>query len=339
MVPAEKSQDYSAYESRLHSELTAAGYAAATVQIPSSADPTTVAVNAERFSSPIAVSITISRAMVSGFVWIADLQKGGGTLRPVPEYPIGEEAPSVFAVKATDVLHGLLLELGYRANRPVLHESEASPDATAANQTIPLQSVAPQPERVVKPSSNQAREVPNPAISVRKENSNTWQITAATSVMQRWPLYSPNLGGKLGVLRRWGPWGLGVEGFGFVPNTLTSGSSQAQVRQFLAGATVQFYQPITPAFSILESAGSGLYGVYVSGEDAVAPKNKQPHLLIGYSSVGLGITWMPAAKVGLTMRTILLVPWALVDVRIGSEVAPRVVAPTALGELGVQLAF
>ena len=152
-------------------------------------------------------------------------------------------------------------------------------------------------------------------------------------------MYPGAFGGKLGVLRRFGRWGLGVEGFGFLPNTLTQGSSQARIGQFLAGATVQLYQPIAPTFSVFESAVSGLYSLNVSGEDSAVPiNNRQPHALLGQSSVGLGISWMPAAKVGLTMRTILLVPWALVDVSIASAVAPRVVAPTALSEFGIQFA-
>src|ERR1039458_8385319 len=195
MVPAEKSQDYGAYASRLHSELTAAGFAAVTTQSSSSLDPAMVAADAERFSSPISVSITISQGMVSGFVWIADLQKGGGTLRPVPEYPIGDDAPSVFAVKATDMLQGLLVELGYRAKRPDSHESEASPAEPTGKPPAPSQLLFTKSERAAKPPSGENRTVPKPALSALDNKSNAWQITAAVSVMERWPMYPGAFGG------------------------------------------------------------------------------------------------------------------------------------------------
>ena len=96
--------------------MLAAGFQTLTETVAGPIDQAVLSESAARLSAGLAVSISISQSTVSGYVFIANSSGGADVIRVVPEYGVGEEAPSVFAVKATDVLHGALLELHLRGN-------------------------------------------------------------------------------------------------------------------------------------------------------------------------------------------------------------------------------
>jgi len=50
---------------------------------------------------------------VSGLVWMKDAKAERSLERAVPPEALSSDSPAVFAIRATDVLHGGLLELGY----------------------------------------------------------------------------------------------------------------------------------------------------------------------------------------------------------------------------------
>lgn len=116
LVSSGDDPNYAIFENRLRSELLAAGFSVETASVSEPLNSVGLAMNAVRYSASRAISITISNEMVFGLVYIANSGNGPALIRAVPGYPVGEQAPSVFAVKATDVLHGALLELAHSAN-------------------------------------------------------------------------------------------------------------------------------------------------------------------------------------------------------------------------------
>ncbi len=326
IVPESDGYDYHAFESRLRAELIAEGFAVATAGVTTAPNPTTIADSAERWSTPIAVSISLSQDAVYGYVWVADLKKGGGTLRPVPAYPLSTQPSEIFAVKATDVLQGLLLELGYR-----------KPEPTAAREPP-----EPPPEQTAPPPNAATRSRAEPVVvpvkpSVAAKEPRTFYASAALALAERPHSYPLSAGGRVSIVRRLRRWRLGIEGLLFAPIIVTDDVRRASLSQFQAGAVVQRYQPIARELSLYGAVAGGIYGAHLTG--TTSPIERR--VVVGYNSAGLGLEWAPGSSLSLDLGTSLVVPWPAVDVRLergGASVA-KVAAPLFLEHLGVQIAW
>jgi hypothetical protein len=332
IVPEGDGNDYHSFQSRLQAELIAEGFAVATAGVATTPDPTTIADSADRWSTPIAISISLSHNAVFGSVWVADLKKGGGTLRPVPAYPLSAQSSEIFAVKATDVLQGLLLELGYR--KPAIEPPVAVEPSSPRSHAKP-------PPNVSTPSPTEPATAQVKSSAVSKE-TRTYYASTGLVLMEQPHSYPLSVGGRVSIVRRLGRWRLGIEGLLFVPTTVTSDIRSATLDQFQIGAVVQGYQPLTRELSLYGTVSGGIYAIYLTGTAVGSDKSaREDYAVIGYNSAGLGLEWAPEASISVNFGASLVAPWQDVDAKIEASGVPfaRVAAPLFLQHLGVQIAW
>jgi hypothetical protein len=344
VVPHVDTNDYESFEHRLRSELVAEGFEPVSVEVPGEVDAQTLQRNANRFMSPAAISISIHARVVSGLVWIRARGKSDDSLRSVPDYPLGEQASAVFAVRATDVLHGGLLELGYIGVAP----EPAEPPAPKANDTSTSKlddsnatPAASKPEPPEPPRPPVARTAP-PAPLVREQAPLAWRATAMGTLGSHFLDFPSNLGLSLSVMRRLNQYfSFGIAGTLFAPVVIRTEPDQgrAYITQAFVGPRLQCLQPLTEAFTLFEYLESGPHAIVVSGE-AVRPNisNSDQSFTI-YSSLGLGASWTPNQMLGVIAQAGILAPWRRTDVVILNTAIAEAAGPALLFSGGLQLAF
>ena len=339
LVPASDDPDYAVVENRLRSELSAAGFSTETATVSKPLDSASLPANAARFSAPMAISITISNDTVFGLVYIANSGNGQPLIRAVPGYPVGEQAPSVFAVKATDVLHGALLELAHTGNTSSesLSESTSSApkppprEAQAPTQVQPSTSASRQPAHA--PDGSQGR----PITSSQEAN---WGVALGIKSSGGTRALPLTPGAELGIYRQQRHWGASINGSTFLPLTFTRAAGQARLSQWMLGASFQLFQPLPrTAFTVYESLGSGIYRLDVNGTGTRPQNSRQSSSTFGYTSLGLGLIVALGDRTGLAIGFGVLLPWKPADIAIQDEVVASLSFPVLLCDLGLRLAF
>ena len=360
VVPHVSTTDYEHFEHQLRSELVASGFEPVSVEVPFDVTPQTLRTHAARLMSPAAISISIHDQTVSGLVWIHARTGNNDLLRPVPDYRITEQAPSVFAVRATDVLHGGLLELVYIGTRPepLVNTSPANAGDPAATPEVGAPNVNPSsssPPALSTKSTPLAAEQPKlqrrsdtadatvpPATKPKHEKPiRTWFIRGMANVELPFLGYPTNLGFNLSVMRRLHPnVNMGLSGALFLPAVGTiGGPGRANISQAFVGARVALLQHLSKPLTIVEFSEIGLHAVNVSGETNTPYVPRTTHSYAGYSLVGAGANWAVTGTVALIAETGLLLPWKRADVLVVRTVVAEAAGPAMLANLGIQLAF
>jgi hypothetical protein len=148
------------YELRVRSELLAAGFAVSAVQVPEAPDTGHLARTAGGMMTQAAVAIVLSDDSVSGAVWATSREAERTVLRTIQPEPLGKDAAAVFAIRATEVLNAVLIELGYPPRVP------SDPDASHASTQPTEVSASPAPSAAphsAKPSGPRSSPAPRSA--------------------------------------------------------------------------------------------------------------------------------------------------------------------------------
>lgn len=345
VVVGDGAQNSSNFVNRLRSELSAEGFTVTTVQTSDALEPSMLPRAAERYESPIIVAFNIANDQVSGYVWVADLAKGGGTIRPVASQVVSEQAPAVFAVRATDVLRGLLLELNLKARAALAPPVEAT-DTKSSKSSHETQKEPTSPKRQSK-SVPVVAALPPDNVDAPQNVMRVWRIDLSLTLLQGFRDSPLSTGATVAVVRALRDWELGAEATLFAGDTLTPTDASAVPRtasfhQFYAGPVVRYSQGMASNLSWFGSASSGLYLASVAGSDPGHPSlNRRERTLIGYSTLGVGLLWMPSAALGLSLSTHLFTPWQPLDIRVetdGPRLA-RVALPMFICQLGTRVAW
>jgi hypothetical protein len=331
---------------QLRSELLAEGYDPDTVQVPDVPSASVLVDTAKQLSSPAAISISLRAGVISGLVWIVDPDEPGGLLRTIAEQPMGETAPVVFAVKATNVLQGALLELGYvppklaateatSSNEPqaLLHEPNPSPREPDLKPKQQAQTTVTPPPSAKAPHVSKGK---------RPHRKHDWQLALGAESM--FPVTGKPFafGASLALNRRLGQsWALGLEGQAYLPAEASGTAASVNIYQFMAGARLDYRQYIGTRFTIYEAFSTGLHYTKVEGtaSRSVGLENQRLYAYTPYHQLGLGGIWHATADFGVWVHSSLFLAWQKSDVFVVQEKVATLAGPSALIGLGMEVSF
>jgi hypothetical protein len=334
--------EVSACEQRLRSELAAEGYLPTTVQVNEEPNAAVLVDTAKRLSSPAAISIVVHEGTASGLVWMLDPKRPGGLLRAVTDQPMNDQAPIVFAVSATDVLHGGLLELGY------IQEPTTNPPPAPAERTAPAPSgkaaVAPSPSSTLpraKPARARLRapgterSSQSPALSKR-----SW--TLAVAAMTKIPLTTAPLAlaPELMVLRRMSAsFSVGFVGRVALPVTAEGQRASASLTEIWAGPVVELRQSLSSTLTLSEFLESGLVYAKVSGQ-AVSPlESHEAYFYTLYHHGGVTLSWNLTSDFAVWGRGGLAMAWKEGEVVVVNEKIATLSGPSMILGGGMSVSF
>ena len=338
VVPTGENLDYTPFENRLRSELVAAGFPTVTATIPGPIDAASLPSHAARLSTNIAISISISGDIVFGYVSISGTPNGRGTVRAVPGYPIGEQAPSVFAVRATDVLHGALLELSHAPNAA----PSTPPLSTPTRQTSPREDTR-QPQSKAPSSASAARLAGDaPAIKGRPRTPHlhgNWGVTIASTFIASLRSMPVAPGAELGFYRQERLWGASLDAALYLPVSAMSSSAEIEASQWRVGGALQLLQPIGASITAVEFLAAGVHGFDIEGTSANPANDRHPYATTAYTGLGVGLIAGLRDRTGVFGKVSVVAPWREVDIVVSDRVAARLAFPIAFCDLGLRLAF
>jgi hypothetical protein len=345
---------------RLQAELTAAGFDVRTV--PSTAAPSILLLKtlAEREAGTAAVAIVSSPNSVSGIVWMRDERAERVLVRRVPEERRSRDSPSVFAIRATDLLHGGLLQLGYPRPQPPSTVSGEATDGEPAS-TLPPETpvaTAPTPSRETHEADAQL----NASRSDRSATGPTWEILAGASSLwgpggdaEALPwMFSPSVGLEWRPLESWA-----LELRVIAPALGTAGSSTeaANVDQELALLGAGWRGHWGSLVHVAASAGPALYRLGVRGQRRIPlppnagrpvgppPSGRPAPLASSYSDVywfgcaygGVGLELDLESRIAVRVLGDLVVLTRRAEIGLTNQQTLQSGVPILVGTLGLAL--
>ncbi len=331
VTPADEARDYSLYESRLRSELLAAGFSVSAERLPGTPDVASLASNAEQSASQAAIAISISEGQLCGLLWIGEQSKASGLIRPIRCCPLDDAAPLVFAVRATDSLSAGLLELRYRQAQPAREAEPAAPKQKAPTREEPPK--APRPAATAQVKAQPA--VP----PTRSDYAQLRWHPQASGVVAVWLREFPvAYGGKFELARDFDrSWSAGIQGYALAPASVSRSAGTARISQFLTGAVARYRTELIQRLAIVESLGGGVYGIDI-GADAVTPYRPQhASSATGYFSFEHQIHLQVIRELSMVAGIGVTAPWKRYSVVIVDTSVARAAAPLLLLSLGLQL--
>lgn len=367
VVPHSNIDDYTPYEHRLRSELVSEGYQPVSIEISGEVSATMLKQNATRLMSPAAITLTIHDQVIAGTIWIQGQKGNRDLLRAIPEYPLGPQAPSVFAVRAADALHGGLLELGYIGTLPEsspLAPTLTTPSAPSTNgsTTQPPASAPTKPEpqtKPVTPATQKSSPSPLPAPSpvtprpAPQERSTfaaqrnarerqRWQIRASFTLAQPY-LRSPLASGAslTATGRATSALRIGVAGTYLAPvrGETTPYYGMASVTQAFVGPRLELHQSLSNRFDAYEFLDAGLHALFVTGEAATPNLPHSTRAYTGYAQLGFGAAVALATHFALTAQVGLLLPFNAADVTVTNTTVIEAAGPAATFNAGLQFSL
>lgn len=358
VVPHVSTSDYEPYEHRLRSELIAEGFQPISVEVLAVTSQT-LQKHATRLMSPAAISISVHDGVVSGMVWIRGRAASPDLMRSIPDYPLSAQTPSIFAVRATDVLHGGLLELGYigttvepttenQPNTSRFVENEPGLEAkgskvprasSAANDASSAAGTAVQAQTTEQPSAATTSAAPANR-SKREKPPKAWFFRGMANVGLPMLAYSTNYGFNPSVMRRVSPhFNVGFSGGMFLPLVARTRDGHANIAQAYVGPRLESVQQLAKQLTLFEFVEIGGHAIFVTSDTVVPNRAHSAQSFTGYSSLGAGATWALNGTVGLMAGTGLLLPWKRADVIVVRTVVAEAAGPALLFNAGIQLAF
>ena len=359
VVPHESETDYEQFEHRLRSELVAEGFQPVSVEVPLAVTAQTLQRQATRLMSPAAIGIIVNEKVVSGQVWIRGRGTSPNSLRPIAPYPPGTQAPVVFAVRATDVLHGGLLELGYIGTTPEPGgDAWASPlsgdtrtaskaSATAIGDvtaTPPTKKAEAMSSTGVVGSTANHDERQRPSVGStkpkRERAPKAWQFRGMIGIEAPLLHFPISVGyGAVALRQLHANWGLGVAGVYRPAVSIHTPQGRADTTQAGLGGRIEAGQMLAKSLKLFEFVESGFHATRVKGDAAANYLQFPAHSYTGYSSLGLGAVWLVNATVGLTAQSSFQLPWRRSDVLIVRTVVAQAAGPSLSFDVGLQLSF
>jgi hypothetical protein len=282
-------------------------------------------------------------------VWMVDPKKAGGLLRAVTDYPLNEQAPAVFAVSATDVLHGGLLELGY------IQEPASTPNAPSARS----ESAAPQPTSLGTPPNAHGEAQRRSGTVLATKASAAAAIPAeprptsrSRPVRSKWQLslgvhghvplnHAPvSLLPEVILTRRLGTrFALGMSVKVALPVTVEGTRGKAELDQVWVGPWLEFRQFPGRKITLFEFLETGLAYTNVEGMTSSPLEARETYVYTLYHQAGVGARWNATTDFGLWLRGGILLPWKPVDVVIVQETVARIAGPATLIGAGMLMNF
>lgn len=348
---------------RLHSELVAAGFDVRTV--PSTDPPSILLLKnlAEREAAAAAVAIVSSPDSVSGIVWMRDSEAERVLVRRVPEEPRSADSPAVFAIRATDLLHGGLLQLGYPRPKPAEADPSAPPNTGPpppenANPVVapakpPRKPAEPVPRQPAKRKGNSAGPRPQGAAPER-----AWEIMAGASALwgpggdsQALPwMFAPAIGLEWRIFTAWA-----LELRVAAPAMGSAGSSDdvVDVDQELALLGGGWRGRVGSLVHVAASAGPGIYRIGIDGERPVflplqggrrRPPPFEPNVtyesyshrfLFGCVYAGTGLELYAASRVTVRVSADMVFPMRRVELGLANQQTVQSGVPIVLATLGL----
>jgi hypothetical protein len=351
VVPHVSTTDYESFEHRLRSELVAAGFQPIAAEVLVDVTPQTLQVQATRLTSSAAISISIHDKVVSGLVWIRARGTDADLLRAVPAYPLNAQAPTVFAVRATDVLHGGLLELGYSGTTPdgfvggFVPPAPAPHSKASSTPTKPADAPAATHDAATpldeKPTpTDKTHSAPPEAKPEQEKASNTWFFRGTASLEVPFLEFPTNLGFGPSVMRRLhAHWNIGLAGSVFLPAVGKTEQGRANITQTYVGARLDYLQLPARPLTLFAFVETGAHAILVTSETRSPNLAHSRQSFTGYSTVGVGATWAVNGTVALLIETGLLLPWRRADVVVARTTVASAAGPAMLFNAGVQLGF
>jgi len=335
ITPDDDSPDSAIYESRLRSELQAAGFTVTATRVPGQPEFASIASNAERNASQAAIAISVTEGELCGLLWISDPARSTDLMRPVRCCPIDSDAPLVFAVRATDALSAGLLELRYP--RTERHPTEHANTNASAPSGISTESpkkgksaATPEPETRTRPKPAQPRET--------EATRTDWHFQADAAAAVWLSDFPASVGAKLEVTRDLGAsWSAGMQGFGFGPASVTREAGSATIYQFLIGAVARYESRLSQRLSVVEVVGVGLYGISISADAAGFRGTRDAFSTTGYVLFEHQVLIRATQSLAVALGCALPVPWARYSIDFVDSTVARAAAPLLIGSLGLQL--
>jgi hypothetical protein len=359
------SSDLNACEQRLRSELLAEGYQPTTVQVTSEPNASVLVDTAKRLSSPAAIAVSIRDNTVSGLVWMVAPKKSGGLLRAVTAYPLNEQAPAIFAISATDVLHGGLLELGYvqetsktvaTASSPTLSPNdfvspassstttsgsdETTNESTATTDTVPNKTIAVPPATATVDSVIPTTAHDDGSKAKDHGRKHVWQLSLGADAgiaLSDMPIaFIPHLTFTRRLARNFA---LGLSGHVALPVTLDGKRGKADVNQIMVGPWLEYRQTLNARLSLFEFFETGFYYVTVHGRASPPLRTFDSYASTVYQQAGAGINWSTTTDFVLWLNAGFFVPWQSRKVIIVDETVTKIATPTVLLGAGMAMRF
>jgi hypothetical protein len=360
VLPARPSKEYEALVPRLRSELMAAGFDVRTVHTVEPPSAFVLQQVAEREASSAALSMTVSSGSVSGLVWMRDAKRLRSLERVVPAEALSSDTPAVFAIRATDVLHGGLLELGYPRPKPAVPSPPVSPAPPASalpNATLePLKAPgappssppsATEPPKALAPPASAAPPVkPRPAASPervrpvpstvpaepRPQGESTWRVLTGASVL--WgnstgdvPGLSAMFAPAVGLEKGWSSgWALELRLVAPGLDSVQSEGDQANLDQELALLGVGLLPQLSSTTRLLLLAGAGVYTLGVSGNpmpDQPRREGQVDRYWTGCLHGGIGLRQSLSEAVSIHGNLDAIVPMQGADVVFAGQAVAR----------------
>ena len=334
ITPADDTQDFTVYESRLRSELLAAGFSVAAARVPGQPEYASIASNAGRNASQAAIAVIVNEGELCGLLWISDPARSTDLMRPIRCCPLNNDAPLVFAVRATDALSAGLLELRYpRAER---HPAETATANASATRTLPAE-----PPKKVEPA-----ETLKPEITTRKTEQppvteatpTEWHFQADGAAAVWLSNFPASIGVKLELMRDLGSsWSAGIQGFGFGPATVTRDTGAATIYQLLAGVEARYESQLSQRLSVVDGVGVGLYGISIAATATGPRRTRGAFANTGYVLFEHQVLFRATPALSAVLGCALSAPWARYSVDFVDSTVARAAAPLLIGSLGLQL--
>lgn len=362
VVPHSASDDYTAYEHRLRSELTSEGFQPVSVEIQTEVSAPLLRQHAKRLMSPAAISLAIRDHAISGWVWIQSKGNGNDLLRAVPEYPLSSQAPQIFAVKAADVLHGGLLELGYLGTSleppPPPRTAPSSPasasSAKAAAPEQPGQASTSAPKALpdaTNGSANAAAPTPAPHAKLTPTPSPAphakltptqyaWHLRGLLSLVQTTSGSPLELSAALSATYHvHAHWALGLTATYLGRSSFRTEPFRggADVTQATLGPRLELRQPLSKRLCVFEAVEAGAHGVFVAGEATTGLLAHHAWLLTPYASPALGLDLKLSGRLSTTLQTAFLYPLRRADVMVAKTRVSEAGTPAILFSAGLEV--
>jgi hypothetical protein len=350
VVPHPGTAEVQAFEHRLRSELMAAGFQPVSVEVAVEITPPVIRNAAIKLMSHAALSLAVHDGLVSGLVWIEGRGNGEDSYRPIPEYPISAHAPTVFAVRATDVLHGGLLELGYMGPATPAKDPQAGAATPMLRNTPPTSAKEGPSVAVLHPVEPHRRSSvreqtpppPKPPKAGRASDGThelkPWQLNVWTMLAKHVLAFPTSVGLAATATRRSDAhWNYGAAVGVFAPVTSTTAAGRATILQSYLGPRLEWRGEVGESVDWFGYAESGLHGTWVSSEATRAFVAHDRHSLTGYSAAGFGMYWLPRGAFGLSAATGLQLPWRRSDIIVADATVAEAAGLALQVNLGLSL--
>jgi hypothetical protein len=266
------------FETRLRAELLGSGFEVLTVAEPTtSVTPANLEAAAERTQAVAAIAIDQPASSVTGDVWVTERVTGKTLLRHLRAEPGSADAPSVFALRAIELLHASLLELNEA------HPPRGSVAAEPALRAWVAPSVSATPEAAPAPPRR-------PTVSV----------TMGASVFASPGGLPAGLGPTL--LVAWTPW---AKWFGEIAwsgpanRSIDDVSGRVNLYELMAVARVRF-DPLPPdaRFRPFAVTGLGAYRLGVNGIASGDNTGSNASVWAGLGLLGAGLRAQAGESIG-----------------------------------------